>query len=323
MSQSPREELAERQLRLVQSLQNAAIVPECFDPQWLGIARLSLFQKRMRAVQKTWPALVQYLGDEFAGEFTIYVTAHPLLPAGGAIADGLAFARDLGRRRKLPMQLRWSLFLRRRKMPSSVVIGFILASVVLTGCASHPDPTILHPELAVVKITTLSSDPGLSSEARGFFVTSDGLIITCLHNVGRKGAVVVTPAKGQPLQPEIVQEDVEADLALIRIPGQNRPFLHLFQGDVLPGMHVRAVGSDGVTHGVFDHWENFGKEISFTARIGVSDSGAPLLGDDGQVIGVAKGIVPDRPNANVAIPIWHVLQMMPALPSMQAVKPSQ
>lgn len=201
---------------------------------------------------------------------------------------------------------------------------FLNALVVpLAGCTSHPDPTVLHPELAVVKITTLSADPGQSTEARGFFVTADGLIVTCLHNVGRDGTVIVTPAKGPALPAEFVQEDKEADLVLIKIPGDHRPFLHLYEGEVLPGMHVRLVGGDGVSHGVFDHWENLGKEMAFTARIGVADGGAPLLGDDGRVIGVARGIVPDRPSANVATPVWRILRMMPLLPSMQSAAPSR
>ena len=197
----------------------------------------------------------------------------------------------------------------------------LMTTMIVAGCSSKPDPTVLHPEVAVVRIATLSDDPGHVVAGRGFLVSADGLIVTRLHLIRPGGDVLVTPAGGGEVKAELVQEDAGSDLAILRIPGTHRPFLHLFEDDVVPGMHVRVVGGEGISHGVFDHWENVGQDMAFTAHIGLTDGGAPLLGDDGKVIGGARGLSQPDSLVNDATPIWHVLLMMPKLAGPSLLPP--
>jgi S1-C subfamily serine protease len=198
---------------------------------------------------------------------------------------------------------------------------FVLSAVpllglicMLSGCAApKPDPTVLHPEVAVVRIITLSGDPGHGGQGRGFFVSGDGMIVTRLHIIQPEGTVLVTPPGGKETEAQVVQVDKEADLAILKIPGEHHPFLRLFDGDIEPGMHVRVIGSEGVTHGVFDHWDHFGRDMAFTARISLNDGGAPLLGDDDRVVGVLRGLAESADAENDAAPIWRILHMMPKL----------
>lgn len=187
------------------------------------------------------------------------------------------------------------------------------AIVLAAGCRAQRDPTELHPEVAVVRIVTLCDDPGQVSQGRGFLVSGDGWIITRLHLVRRDAQVLVTPHGAKEVKAEIVQEDKDSDLAILKIPGEHHPFLKFFDGDVVPPMHVRVIGSDGISHGVFDHWENVGRDMAFNARVGFTDGGAPLLADDGRVVGVVRGLSENPSTGNDATPIWHVLQMMPKL----------
>jgi hypothetical protein len=79
--------------------------------------------------------------------------------------------------------------------------------------------------------------------------------------------------------------------------------------DAVPGMHVRAVSGGGITQGVFDHWEDFGRSIDFTAKVGLDDAGAPLLADDGKVIGIVSG---PFENHYKATPAWRAARLLPA-----------
>jgi hypothetical protein len=314
MNEFPRQELADRQLRLVNSLQGHAPAPEGFDAGRLTAAGRALFQKRMRAVAKFWPGLAALPRVNFAEAFAQYAGQH-LLPAGGATEDGLAFARDLAARKLLPRKLRWQLFLYRWRKPKALLPAlFLLPAVVFcAGCSVEHNPAIARPESAVVRIISLGEDPGHVIEGRGFFITSDGLIVTRLHLINPAGEILVTPSGGHEVKGRFVQEDKASDLALIRIPGHNYPFLRLFDDEIVPGMHVRVLGSEGINHGVFDHWENTGQTMAFTAHIGLNDAGAPLLADDGRVVGVVRGLSQSQAAPNDAAPIWHVFQMMPEL----------
>lgn len=68
-------------------------VPDGFDPARVCATREALARKRARQVAKAWPALA--LDPRFTERFLSYATGSPPPPAGGALADGLAFADRL------------------------------------------------------------------------------------------------------------------------------------------------------------------------------------------------------------------------------------
>ncbi len=189
----------------------------------------------------------------------------------------------------------------------------LVLMALLAGCASQPDPVIHHPELGVVRIDAPSNEPAHVSQGRGFVVAADGMIVTCRHVVDRHGELLISTSDGRRFHADILQEDPESDLAILRVRGESFAFLRIFDGDIEPGMHVRVVGNNGIVHGRFDHWENFGKEIAFTARVDAGDAGGPLLADDGRVLGIVRGPSATGGPDNIAVPVWHVLQMMPEI----------
>jgi S1-C subfamily serine protease len=192
----------------------------------------------------------------------------------------------------------------------------ILICVLLTaaGCATGKKNPVdrLGPESAVVRISsTKANQPAV--EGRGFLVTSDGIIATCAKFVADGQLIEVTMNDGRSYSGKFLEQDKDSGVALIQIKGTELPALSLFDGDIIPGMHVRAFGSAGVTHGRFDHWENFGRDIDFTARVQPQDWGAPILADDGRAMGVIIGPIEGESAEFDAAPIWQVLRLMPQL----------
>jgi hypothetical protein len=96
-----RERLAAEQAALVRSLVAGGPVPDGFDPDRVRATAAALARKRAREVARVWPALAADLGDSFTDRFVAYAAGRPSPTPGGALADGLAFARDLARRGRL------------------------------------------------------------------------------------------------------------------------------------------------------------------------------------------------------------------------------
>jgi hypothetical protein len=96
----PRERLAADQAVLVRALVGGGPVPGGVDPDRVGATAAALARKRAREVARAWPVLAADLGDDFTRRFLADAAARP--PArGGALADGLAFARALARSGRL------------------------------------------------------------------------------------------------------------------------------------------------------------------------------------------------------------------------------
>jgi S1-C subfamily serine protease len=186
------------------------------------------------------------------------------------------------------------------------------------GCADKHPPAQTA-ELAVVGIAL---NAGATPIAQGFFVSADGFLVTCAHAVRGSKTAAVSQAGKPTLTATLVESDNEHDVALLKVavaPPNAVPWLALHTGDIEANQHVRAVTLAGVVHGRFDHWENFGRDIAFTGHIDRAACGAPLVGDDGAVVGIMRSTLHDRPDQDVAVPIWVVLRMMPTL----APKPSE
>ncbi len=189
-------------------------------------------------------------------------------------------------------------------------LSFSLAVVSVLGCAQdHVNPAIARPELAVVRIssTRLGSNPGC-----GFLISANGLLVTTARLAAGDAAIGVTLADGRNRVATFVEEDREADVAVLKIAGDNYPFLTLRNDDSEPVMHIRIVEPTGISYGLFDRWENSGQAMGFTSRAMPADAGAPLLADDGSAIGVVRKAPTNSTSPQLATPIWHVIRMLPA-----------
>ncbi|MEI9965636.1 MAG: trypsin-like peptidase domain-containing protein [Caulobacteraceae bacterium] len=82
------------------------------------------------------------------------------------------------------------------------------------------------------------------SSGSGFFISSDGYIVTNNHVVENASDIKVTTKDGRELKGEIVGRDEATDLAVIKVPGNGFPFVN-FENSAKPrvGDWVIAVGN--------------------------------------------------------------------------------
>jgi len=150
------------------------------------------------------------------------------------------------------------------------------------------------------------------AQGSGFLVAADGFILTNNHLVGEAQEITVQLGDGRKLTAKIVGTDPETDVAVIRVPGENLPFVELADSDALQvGEWVVAIGNPfGLSHtvtawivsakgrcrmGVADY-EDF---IQTDAAINFGNSGGPLLNLDGKAVGINTAIT--GPGGNVGI----------------------
>ena len=164
----------------------------------------------------------------------------------------------------------------------------------------------------------------------GFFVSSDGLIVTNKHVVDQKNAeYTVFTNDGKKYTAKVIARDPVLDIALIKVNppvGGSFPFLSIGNSDNLElGQSVIAIGnalgeykntvSVGVVSGlsrsitagdqsgnseVLDH------VIQTDAAINPGNSGGPLLNLDGEVIGVNVAVAQGSQSIGFALPINSV-----------------
>jgi serine protease Do len=158
----------------------------------------------------------------------------------------------------------------------------------------------------------------------GFFVTSDGLIVTNKHVVEMKDVeYTVFTNDGKKHTATVVARDPVLDIALIKVTGSGFPFLTLGNSDNLEVGHtVIAIGnalaefrntvSVGVISGLsrsITAGDNTGKTelldhvIQTDAAINPGNSGGPLLNLHGEVIGVNVAVAQGSQNIGFALPI--------------------
>lgn len=142
----------------------------------------------------------------------------------------------------------------------------------------------------------------------GFIVSADGYILTNAHVVSGSAAVDVLFSDGEKKPALIVGSDVNSDVAVLKVEGENYPALPMGDSDALRvGEYVIAIGNPLSTYQLYGT-VTFGV-ISGTAReinidgfvntylqtdaaINFGNSGGPLINMAGQVIGMnaAKSI---------------------------------
>jgi len=161
----------------------------------------------------------------------------------------------------------------------------------------------------------------------GFFISSDGLIVTNKHVVDQKNVeYTVFTNNGKKHTAKVVARDPVLDIALIKIEGSNFPSLTLGNSDALQvGQSVIAIGnalgeyrntvSVGVVSGLarsVTAGDNSGKSevldhvIQTDAAINPGNSGGPLLNLRGEVVGVNVAVAQGSQNVGFALPINSV-----------------
>jgi serine protease Do len=141
-----------------------------------------------------------------------------------------------------------------------------------------------------------------TSQGSGFFISADGYAVTTGHIVDDARAVEVTTDDGKTRAAKVVGNDAISDIALIKVAGDNFPFVKFSESTPRIGDWVLAVGNPfglggTVTAGIISACgRDIGASasddlIQIDASVNLGNSGGPSFDMDGDVIGVNTAIV--------------------------------
>jgi tetratricopeptide (TPR) repeat protein len=176
---------------------------------------------------------------------------------------------------------------------------------------------------AVVTILTFDSHYDTLALGSGFFVNSNGHIITNLHVLKGAYSAKAKTADGKVYYIEnVLAENQDADLILVSMPDSVQDFEYVDLATTLPiqGEHIVVFGSpfglelsvsDGIVAAVRE-LPGFGSIIQLTAPISAGSSGGPVVDMHGKVIGIATLQVIEGQNLNFAIPAKFILELEPS-----------
>ncbi len=151
----------------------------------------------------------------------------------------------------------------------------------------------------------------------GFIISDDGYVVTNNHVVEDATKVTVVFEDGSEQVAEIVGTDERTDLAVLKIEGEDLPFV-TFENDLEPsrvGDWVVAVGNPfglggTVTVGVISGagrdigGSNYGDFLQIDAAVNTGNSGGPAFNVNGEVVGVNTAIYsPTGGNVGIAFAI--------------------
>lgn len=227
--------------------------------------------------------------------------------------------------------------------PQRSLSVLVLVVLVLSVLALGPWCRTAHAEgiaelaaRAMPSVVHLSIRDATGREAAigsGFFVSSDGRIVTNHHVVKDAAAVSAKLQDGRTIEVVgILAEDVENDVAVLQASGSGFVALELGSSAGLrPGDEVVIIGSPAGFRGTLslgivsaireEGVENLadGKPIprswviQTNAAISQGSSGSPILTGDGKVVAVAVGLVTVGHSLNFGVRIERVQDLLSGL----------
>lgn len=211
-----------------------------------------------------------------------------------------------------------------RNSYASVLWFFCIGVSFLAHAENDASNLIQKASPAVVLLQGTGSDG--KKLGSGFLVSSDGQIVTNLHVIAGLDQLQVKVGSDSTFDhAKVIAFDQKRDLAVLKIPGNNLPYLPLANSSLVKsGQQVVALGhpqglagsaSQGIVSAVRTLNDTGVTLIQTDASVNPGNSGGPLLNGQGEVIGVVTLKLSGSEGLNFAVPSNDVRDLIrkPAL----------
>ncbi|OYU71192.1 MAG: hypothetical protein CFE28_15020 [Alphaproteobacteria bacterium PA2] len=188
------------------------------------------------------------------------------------------------------------------------------AALTLAGAAS------IRPRLPPKSIDSVVAIFNAQGMGSGFLASSDGLVLTNAHVVGKDPVVKVRWSDGVEAQARVLRIDPRVDVALVQVAGAGRHPLPLKARLPEPGETVFAIGTPleidlqgTLSRGIVSAIRHRDGELLIQSDVSIAhgNSGGPLLDEKGNVIGMTvSGLENTTANLNFFIPVAEILKAL-------------
>ncbi|MDO8282496.1 MAG: trypsin-like peptidase domain-containing protein [Thermodesulfovibrionia bacterium] len=165
---------------------------------------------------------------------------------------------------------------------------------------------------AVIVVKTYDKKNNPLGQGSGFIISKNGAIVTNHHVIEGAYSIYVKIDNKAVKVEDIISDDKENDLAVLKIRAGNYPVVTLGSIDnIAIGEKIYVIGSpqglentisDGILSGIREMGP--GKRVlQITAPISQGSSGGPVFNEEGRVVGVVTFLLMKSQNLNFAMPI--------------------
>lgn len=171
-----------------------------------------------------------------------------------------------------------------------------------------------------------------SSAGTGFFVTSDGYILTNYHVIQDKNQITVITPDRREYAAKLIKSDPPNDLALIKIDAQAVPIPLNIGGSALKGEEVLTIGYPLLQLTGTEQKATFGRVNALSGLQGdvrffqvdvplqPGNSGGPLINSRGELVGVVTAVLTSKhlletrgvvaQNVNYAVKLDYIVPLL-------------
>ena len=186
-------------------------------------------------------------------------------------------------------------------------------SKIVVGVSEKVCPAVVSVE--VMRLTGGRNNRG--GTGSGFLFRPDGYLLTNSHVVHGADLIQLTFPDGKQMPADLVGDDTETDLALLKVDGTGLPVVPLGKsGQLKVGQLVVAVGNPlgfqctvtaGVVSALGRSWRArsgrlINDIIQTDAALNPGNSGGPLVNHRGEAIGVNTAVIPEAQLICLAVP---------------------
>lgn len=178
----------------------------------------------------------------------------------------------------------------------------------------------VSPSVATLEV---QKSDGTMSQGSAFMISADGYAATSWHVIEGASGVRARFSDGtEATGSGVVDYDVKADIAIIRLRVADKPFLKLASQQPEIGTSIYCIGAPqglefSITDGIVSQirsWEGI-TLLQVSCPISPGNSGGPIVNAGGEVLGIVRSSLVGAQNLNFAVYVSHLRSLDQSLPT--------